>query len=149
MSKAGRKKWNELWQTLGVKGAGALYTDLSARYAEPHRAYHNLTHIMHCLEEFEPARVLARNPAAVELAIWYHDAIYDPRSNENESRSAELASQAIRETDLPMELNNRVTRLILATRSHDASADPDARVMVDVDLSILGQPPEPFNEYER
>jgi predicted metal-dependent HD superfamily phosphohydrolase len=149
MSDAGRKQWDELWQRLGVKNAGTLYSDLSARYAEPHRAYHNLTHILHCLEEFEAARDLARYPAAVELAIWYHDAVYDPRSKENESRSAKLASESLRGVGLPMDLNNRVTRLILATRSHDASTDPDAPVMVDVDLSILGQKPGRFDEYER
>jgi predicted metal-dependent HD superfamily phosphohydrolase len=133
---------------LGVKDDGGLYSDLSSRYAESHRAYHNLQHIMHCLEEYDASRDLARNPDAVELAIWYHDAIYDPRSRENEAQSANLAATAIRKAGLPGELNDQVTRLILATRKHDSSADEDAPLMVDVDLSILGQSVTRFEEYE-
>lgn len=144
-----QRKWNDLCQRLGVKDDGGLCSDLSSRYAESHRAYHNLQHIMHCLEEFDTARDLARSPDAVELAIWYHDAVYDPRSKENESRSAELAAAAIRGAGLPGEFGKKVSILILATTKHDSSVDEDAPVMVDVDLSILGQPRQRFDEYER
>ncbi len=45
------------------------------RYAEPHRAYHTQTHVDTMLAGLRGCR----SPAGVaELAIWYHDAIYDP-----------------------------------------------------------------------
>jgi len=144
-----RKRWDELWQRLGAKDADTLFCGLSARYTEQHRAYHNLTHVAHCLEEFEAARRLTSEPEAVELAIWYHDIVYDPRAKDNENRSAELASKAIRGMGLNEDLNARVARLILSTKNHDSSGDQDAPVMVDVDLSILGAGPESFDEYER
>ena len=75
------QRWTALWQRLGAQGdANAVYDNLIARYSEPHRAYHTLEHIGHCLDEFEQVRHLATNPDAVELALWYHDAIYDTKA---------------------------------------------------------------------
>ena len=37
----------------------------------------------------------------------------------------------------------------MTTRHNAVPADADARVLVDVDLSILGAEPERFDEYER
>lgn len=149
MIDAAQKRWVDLWRKLGVENSGALFSELSAHYVEPHRAYHNLTHIAQCLVEFEPVQAVAKDSTAVELAIWYHDVIYDPRSKENEKLSAEFALRALQGAGLPASLSDHVTRLIMATKSHDASLDEDAPVMVDVDLSILGQATDRFDEYER
>lgn len=114
---------------------------LRERYAEPHRRYHTLEHIEHCLAEFADARHLAENPEDVELALWFHDAVYDTRRHDNEERSAawllELRPDAKRAADL-----------ILATKHHRAST-PDEALLVDVDLAILGQSEERFGLYER
>lgn len=59
-------------------------------YSEPHRHYHNFHHIADSLAEFDRARHLAREPLAVELAIWFHDTVYDTRAGNNEEQSAEL-----------------------------------------------------------
>jgi predicted metal-dependent HD superfamily phosphohydrolase len=117
----------------------ALLGRLKARYAEPHRRYHTLAHIEHCLREFPPEE--AQDPASVLLAIWYHDAIYDPRRSDNEERSAELLLQ-----DFPAA--RRAADLVLVTKHHQA-ADPDAELVVDIDLAILGQAPADFDRYER
>ena len=149
MDTQAKTKWIEFWQKLGVKNNPAPYfTELETRYSEPHRAYHNLAHVADCLEEFEPVKHLARDPLAVEMAIWYHDAVYDPRAKDNEERSAKLATRVGNKISLPSPLNQRVKNLILATKKHDASLDPDAAVLVDVDLSILGRGPRRFDEYE-
>jgi predicted metal-dependent HD superfamily phosphohydrolase len=42
----------------------------------------------------------------------------------------------------------KVSNLVLATKRHDVSLDEDAPILVDVDLSILGQPQQRFWEYE-
>ena len=118
-------------------------------YSEPHRCYHNLAHIEDCLGEFDRANQLATDPAAVELAVWFHDAIYDPRAADNEERSAELAMDWLRDVHASDVLTGSVGRLVLATKSHDASLHDDAPLLVDVDLSILGRPSEQFWEYER
>ncbi len=125
-----------------------IHRELVSLYSQPQRHYHNLDHIAECLAEFESARHLAGHPVAVELAIWYHDAIYDPRAQDNEERSAELAKQRIAEAGGKPGLCNAVATLVLATQTHDPRLHPDAPVLVDVDLSILGVPSERFLEYD-
>lgn len=142
-------RWHELWPALGVGTAGENFAELEAHYASPPRAYHNLSHISQCLEVFDGVASLAKHPAAVEAAIWYHDAVYDSRAKDNESRSAELAAGALRRAGVATVLIEQVSQLILATKTHDPSADDDAPIMVDVDLSILGAAPNRFDEYER
>lgn len=112
---------------------------LKARYAEPHRRYHTLEHIEHCLAEFDPRR--AREPEAVELAIWFHDAIYDTRRSDNEERSAAWLLELMPE-------QKAAAAMIRVTKDHRPST-PDEALLVDVDLAILGQPEARFDRYEK
>src|SRR5438128_125494 len=87
-----KDRWMKFWMAAGALGdPEAPWRMLSKRYAETHRAYHTIEHIVHCLDELEEARSLAADPVAVEMALWYHDAVYDPRSTNNEARSADMA----------------------------------------------------------
>ena len=63
------------------------YERITAMYAEPHRHYHNRQHIADCLTEFDHVREVAVEPDAVEFAIWFHDALYDPCAGDNEALS--------------------------------------------------------------
>ena len=144
-----RDRWAQLWRQVATAGdPQPVYQDLVSRYSEPQRHYHNLRHIGECLAEFDLARHLAKNSVAVELAVWFHDAVYDPHATDNEERSAELAKQSITQAGGEAELSRAVAALVLATKAHDQALHPDAPVLVDVDLSILGQPKERFQEYE-
>ena len=150
MQKQIEQRWLALWQRLGARGnASAVYNDLATRYSEPHRAYHTLEHIGHCLDEFEQVRYLATNPDAVELALWYHDAIYDTKAKDSEERSAVLAAEVVRSASLPDNLGQSVANLIMATKHTATPTDPDVQLLVDIDLSILGQSEDKFDEYER
>lgn len=133
------RAWTGLWRRLKAEGDGAaVFKDLVRRYSEPHRAYHTLDHIDHCLDELEPVRATAGDPDAVELALWFHDAVYRPRATDNEKRSADLVRL----------ISARAAELVLATRHAAPPEDPDAEFVVDVDLAILGQPADRFNRYE-
>ena len=144
-----RERWNRAWSALGAAPpTEALFDDLLARYAEPHRAYHTLDHIRECLEQFDGAQSLAERPAEVELAIWFHDAIYDARSSDNEEHSAEWAARSLLEAGASSESSGRVRDLVLATKHNASPVGPDASFLVDVDLSILGSEPARFDEYE-
>lgn len=145
-----KERWMKFWTGSGASGdPEAPWRDLSARYAEPQRAYHTLRHVAHCLDEFEAARGLARDAAAVELALWYHDAVYDPRAGDNEDRSAELAARAAAGMGFGPDRAGRVAELIRASTHRGLAGDPDVQLFADVDLSILGQTGALFDEYER
>ena len=144
----GQDRWLRLWQLAGATSDPIRwYEDLARAYAEPQRHYHNQQHIAECLAEFDSARHLAQQPTAVELALWFHDAVYDPKSSDNEERSAAMARSCLEPSGLS-ELGATVSELIMATKSHSTVAGPDAALMVDVDLSILGQEERRFAEYE-
>ncbi|HEV3026725.1 MAG TPA: N-methyl-D-aspartate receptor NMDAR2C subunit [Planctomycetota bacterium] len=143
-------RWFRFWASAGARGdPAAPWEALAARYGEPHRAYHTLRHIEHCLEEFDAVRAEARDPVAVEMALWYHDAIYDTQRRDNEERSAVLAAQTAAAAGLPTALALRIGDLIRVSTHKKSASDPDGRLFADVDLAILGQPPDAFGEYER
>ncbi|SPE55376.1 conserved hypothetical protein [Verrucomicrobia bacterium] len=149
MNAAKPDRWIELWREVNAQGQPLLaYQEMASLYAQPHRHYHTLRHIDECLAEFDSARHLARQPVALELAIWFHDAVYDTHAQDNEERSADLAKRCISAAGGDGNLGASVCALIMATKTHDPSLHPDAPLLVDVDLSILGRPTERFQEYE-
>jgi len=141
-------RWTKLWGATATPVSEAIFARLATRHAEPHRHYHNAQHVAECLVEFDRVAHNANSSAAVEAAIWFHDAVYDPPAADNEERSAELAQTSLRQLGAKADLIDAVMRLVLATKKHDVSLHPDASLMVDVDLSILGQDPDRFWEYE-
>jgi predicted metal-dependent HD superfamily phosphohydrolase len=120
---------------------------LVAAYSEPHRAYHTLDHLAECFAHLDASPVRPEDAAAVELALWFHDPIYDTKAADNEARSAHWARRAL--AALPSGDVARIADLILVTK-HDAEpATPDEELLLDIDLAILGATPERFAEYER
>ncbi len=144
-----KDRWIRFWSRSRAKGDPATsWSDLSSRYGEPHRAYHTLRHIEHCLEEFEPVRHEAQDKVAVELAIWFHDAVYDTHRRDNEERSAALAEGLAAAAGLDPDLARHAGDLIRISTHRKPASAPDSRLFADIDLAILGQPPEVFSEYE-
>jgi predicted metal-dependent HD superfamily phosphohydrolase len=145
-----QRSWARAWNGCGAQGdGGELASALLARYAEPHRRYHTLQHLSECLAQFELVQSLPPHPAEAELALWFHDAIYDVRRQDNEKLSAEWARHSLAGAGASSETVQRVSDLVMATRhSGGAPVAMDAQVVVDVDLSILGAPPERFAQYE-
>jgi predicted metal-dependent HD superfamily phosphohydrolase len=143
-------RWTELWSRLGASGEGlAVFSRLSLAYAEPARAYHTAEHIRDCLAEFDRTRDLTRTPDEVEAALWFHDAVYTPGASDNEGRSATLARQALSTHGVPAPRSHRIAALVLATSHVKPAQTLEARLLCDIDLSILGRAPEEFDEFER
>ncbi len=143
------ESWLQLWRGIQQISTGGhqRYEQLVALYSEPHRAYHNLAHIAHCLRELNECEY----PYAEELAfaIWYHDAIYDPRAHDNEKRSLELANEVMSWGSFLRRTGGMVSHMIMSTKHDGEPVDDGCKTMADIDLAILGQPPSEFDIYER
>lgn len=126
-----------------------LRQQVQGLYERPTRDYHNWNHVEACLHELDDVRSLCADADAVEVAIWFHDCIYDVHRHDNEQRSADMAAELLAECAVPAPLIAEVQRLVLATK-HNAAPDwGDGELMVDIDLAILGKPTEMFDRYEQ
>lgn len=126
-----------------------LGRDLVAAYSEPHRHYHTVRHVESCLRELDENQAYPIHLNEVRWALLFHDAIYDPRRNDNEARSADRACRVMQELQRPEDETDRVRKMILAT-AHAAKAEtPDEALLLDIDLSILGTDEATFDEYDR
>ena len=142
--------WRRTWQQLGSSSADeALYRAIAERYAEPHRSYHTMQHLDECFDKFRLAHAHAERAGEVEFALWFHDAVYDTKRHDNEEKSAEWARDSATAAGLPADAAERIHALIMCTRHDAAPGGNDEKLLVDVDLSILGAEPERFAEYER
>lgn len=136
-------QWFDVDKDLALDAFGRLV----ARYSEPVRAYHNLSHIEDVLTIFSREAQLAVNGTVVRLALWYHDVIYDSRAKNNEERSAEFADKELAVLGVKKSLRSEVFHLIMATRHKTPLTTPDEILITDIDLAILGGEPAAYFVY--
>lgn len=123
---------------------------LRPRYLEPHRAYHGLAHVETLLALLDEHAAWARDRPAIELAIWFHDAVYDPQRSDNEMRSAELAAEMLGRDQADATLVAKVQRMVRATQRHEwTDGDADTALFLDLDLSILGAGEAAYDRYAK
>lgn len=135
------------WQEL-AGDASVAWETLRAAYSEPSRHYHNLRHIHALLAWAAEYRAQLQDYTAVRFAIWYHDAVYVTKKNDNEERSAALAARELNRLNVATVTSAAVEAMILATKTHQAGElGDDARWFLDFDLAILGSAPETYRTY--
>jgi predicted metal-dependent HD superfamily phosphohydrolase len=145
-----RQRFIELWDRVGAKGnPSKMFENLSRLYSNPVRVYHNLSHIQDCLNEFDSASILTQFPDEVELALWYHDSVYDLPGEDNEGKSAQLVQDILLNASLSERSIQRVHDLILITGHVLLPEEMDGMILADADLSILGKPRGDFDRYRR
>jgi predicted metal-dependent HD superfamily phosphohydrolase len=127
----------------------AALQQLAAAYEAPGRHYHTLTHIQALLEAVHEAPTPLHDAEVVQLAVWFHDAVYSPLRSDNEERSAVLAREFLTQTTLAPDRISRVVLLIERTKDHTQPQpdDPDLHFFLDADLQILGAPPAEYEQY--
>lgn len=133
---------------LGAKPSLDTYQQLVHAYSEPHRYYHTATHIDACLDHFDEVKALAQAPATLEMALWFHDAVYQTQSNQNEQESADWAIHFLQQAGITTDQCHQIHHLIMATAAHTNHDDRDTALMVDIDLAILGQDTSTFADFE-
>lgn len=139
-------RWNRFLRAAKLRDEnGQVFHQILASYTEPNRHYHGLRHIRHCLRQLDLVRKTCPGVLAVEAAIWFHDAIYDPDRKDNEFLSSQLAVRRLEEMGMPRRVAAAVEELILDTRHQELPVTRAGKFMVDIDLSGLGQSPAQFN----
>jgi predicted metal-dependent HD superfamily phosphohydrolase len=136
-------RFGALWERCArdaAKSEGtAVFERLVTAYAERQRHYHTLMHIEQCLSQFDlsPADLPFRDE--IEMALWFHDAIYTPGASDNERLSADLFLH-LAGASMPRSFTARVEDLIMATTHGALPATPEACWVTDIDLSSFGLP---------
>jgi predicted metal-dependent HD superfamily phosphohydrolase len=126
----------------------ALADDLLARYAEPHRVYHTTDHLRDVCAKLDWLTSTEDRNDTVELAAWFHDAVYEIGRDDNEERSAELARTRLRNHGFGDATADEVARLVLLTADHAAdSTDRAGSLLCDADLAILAADRDTYDRY--
>ena len=145
-------RWRDMIAALGLQNSAATettYQDLTTAYAEPQRFYHTGVHIEDCLAKLEASKSLAEHPAEVECALWFHDAVYKPYAAENEAASAVWAISILQKAGATAGQMGRIDDLIMATQHAVPATTRDAKLLVDIDLSILGADVADYDTFEK
>ena len=134
--------WLRCMASANAVAAREVNADLRRRLGAPDRRFHNLNHIRDCLHRFDEVASFLSDPDAVEVALWFHDAVYVPSDADNERYSAELFLAQSNGAN-PV-FRRRVCGLILATRHQGQSHSNDRRFIEDIDLAGFGAPWDAF-----
>ena len=143
------ERWSRLMAAWGFPRRHEVFDTLVAAYSESWRHYHTAEHISACLQHLDLTTARLDAPREVEIALWFHDAIYKPLSHDNELQSADWATAFMRDNGAATDATTRVHHLIMATRHRGSAKTRDEAVLVDIDLSILGTSPPVYARYER
>ena len=144
-----QKQFLSVWRRQAVlfnkQAALVIFNALVEKYSESQRAYHGLSHISNSLKYFEACRNEAVDPDAIEIAIWFHDCIYEIGAADNEQKSVDWFLDQTQD-QLSSELRDKIAELIMDTTHKNVPATSDGRLLADVDMSSFGRP---WNEYIR
>ncbi|TIC88535.1 hypothetical protein E8D34_06055 [Nocardioides sp. GY 10113] len=119
-----------------------------AAYDDPDRGYHDRGHLIAVLNRLDElaAGGVRFDRTPVQLAAWFHDAVYDGE------RDAEERSAAWAEDELPRYADAatvaEVARLVRLTETHHPDAgDVNGAALSDADLGILAADRATYDAY--
>lgn len=168
------QRWEQLCVALDILPDRHEFTTLVSAYSQPHRYYHTLQHLGECLEQLDWAiaefryvnldcfqfienttrarcshsRITPYHFKLIEISLWYHDVIYQPRDQNNEQKSADLAAHFLSRSGLNSNEIRLIWSSILATEHRKIPVETIHQFVVDIDLSILGAEVDRFQEYD-
>jgi predicted metal-dependent HD superfamily phosphohydrolase len=138
-----------LVRPLNLRESDNLLSDICQRYSEDQRHYHTVDHLRYCFETLDVEMAKLVGTGAIELALWYHDIVYDPRASDNEAKSAQLAYSAVLSLGFTTGFALQISNLVLATSHKNVPGQREAKVLLDIDTAILGASVEVYDEFER
>lgn len=141
-------EWRKDAARFSASKAPEIFAGLIARHSEPQRHYHGLSHLTALLALLDKHAPHIQPSSPNRLAIWWHDAIYDPTAKDNEEQSAILARNDLAKLGAPSDLIDDIATIILATKNHWAGPLlGEYDLFLDADIAILGAPPATYDAY--
>lgn|SRR3990167_709983 len=143
--------WDSLCRRMGAnKNINFTYQTLWKNYrASSLRIYHTFEHVTKCLEVFDSLRHLALKSDECEMAIWFHDSVYNSQSQQNEEMSAAFADECLYSMGIISDrVRSKVETFILSTKYSSAPSNMEEQIISDSDLAIFGQSSEVYDVYE-
>lgn len=150
-------EWHRLGSHAGVASSERTRTDwlrlgdeVLTRWNEPHRRYHDESHLEDVLLSLDQISIRGERLAPESLlAAWFHDVIYTGAGGADEHHSAQYAIEALSRFDFSRKLVEGVGELIVATTPNFVtSAMPAALAhLLDADLSIFGASEQRYQRY--
>ena len=131
--------WRRCLEERGRAEPEPVWNQLVDHYTQSGRHYHGVGHLLHCLELHDLALAEMDDPDAVEMALWFHDVVFEVPSRDNERRSAELFRRAAADR-CGADFVEKVFRLILVTDHRVPPEGRDDELIVDIDLSGIALP---------
>lgn len=125
-----------------------VFQKLVDRYSEKHRHYHNLNHVDDCLKHLDEIADSINDIKTVEVALWFHDIIYDPKRNDNEKMSSEYAKAFLESVNMASDTITQIEHLVALTKHPSFPATNDEKYVIDLDLAILAANQEHYDRYE-
>lgn len=142
-SMLGKERFEALWRRCSLPNANAnatqVWDNLVTRYSEKHRHYHNRKHLVFCLQLLDTAASFVEDESALEMAIWFHDAVFEPMAKDNEERSAALFKIVGKNHFAPSFIDT-VSNIIVATKHINDPKHNNEAYMLDIDLASIGLP---------
>jgi pantetheine-phosphate adenylyltransferase len=110
--------------------------DILSRWKEPHRYYHNESHLQFLLGEIEglahEGRISTAQKEILLMIAFFHDAVYDATAPDNEEKSAELFKHVTGENDN----TSTIVQAILDTKTHQPASDI-SRIFSELDMAVV------------
>ena len=142
--------WYQSWQSLGTNDDGqATFELLLSLHNDPARRVHTAQHLLDCFAKLKHWHRETQSFHQVAMAIWFHDALFDPQRHDNEARSARLASERLLASKVAPDTAQGIRELIISTRPGEQLQTCEARLLHDIDRAVLGTSEELYNRYER
>jgi predicted metal-dependent HD superfamily phosphohydrolase len=109
--------------------------ELPLRWNEKHRYYHNTFHLVQIIHDIETnmwfRELGALEKRALLLAAFFHDAVYDPKKDNNEEQSCRLFKLSYKGNDPKMV--DTVCRLIMVTKYRKRPTEKLEKIIWDAD----------------
>ena len=146
-----KQYWQQLIEQceLNSDDCAPIFSGIISAYEQPHRVYHNLSHLQHFWSVLGSLPDSVEVNPAMQLALWYHDIVYQPGKSDNEIKSTQRLIADNISLKFSDYILNTACQLIMATQTHKPRGDLNCSYFLDADMAILGSDTDSYQVYSR